>query len=185
MGKNSSFSKLTQSQDKEMSSSSRTPIIQSNPFSGWSNRAKFNLQYNLAVKTLTNDIALIMNKTTYDEFTLQLDLIADYIASIRNLPKTKRRKATCKFTYLQRGLDKTHKNKDFVYFSVLNSGPAGETLAAQPIVAQKEMKQLFEDEGDVKLRICTIDFYDDRSVIDFRGRNSIEHKRVTYYQRTI
>ena len=61
MGKNSSFSKLTQSQDKEMSSSSRTPIIQSNPFSGWSNRAKFNLQYNLAVKTLTNDIALIMN----------------------------------------------------------------------------------------------------------------------------
>jgi hypothetical protein len=121
-----------------------------------------------------------MNKTTFQEFTLQLDKIAEFIMINSDLPKTKRKQATYKFTYQQREL-----NKNFVYFSVLNSSPAGETLAAQPTAKQKEMKQLFEDDADAEMKVCFIDFYDDKTVIDFRAKVPNTPGRTSFYKRTI
>jgi len=96
----------------------------------------------------------------------QLQLIANYVETIKSLSKTTRKKLVMNFTFEQREKDL----KSFVYFSILNSGPAGETLVASPVSKQKELKNLFEDGEDISMVFCPIDFYDDKTVIELRCR---------------
>jgi proteasome lid subunit RPN8/RPN11 len=92
----------------------------------------------------------------------QLKIIEAFVQTVKYLDKVARRKAIMKFTYEKRTNDKT-----FVYFSVLNSGNAGETLSASPIAKQKEMKELFEDDNEMRMIVCFIELNDEKTVIDF------------------
>lgn len=53
----------------------------------------------------------------------------------------KLKKAICQWSYEKR----ENENKDFVYLAVLNSGPAGETLASSPLKSQNKKANSFFD----------------------------------------
>jgi len=131
----------------------------------------------LATYGVIGDIVLIkQGERTMDELypiiISQINALENAIIALpKELSPTERRKQICQWTYNKRQV-----NPEFAYWSVLNSGPAGETLAMSPLKSQKYLYSLIQVSGAAISAIC--DFKQDYTEIQVLDCSCIPFKEI-------
>jgi len=101
----------------------------------------------------------------YDVLIQQVKMISEFIKNLdHSLPIQKRMSAVSQFTYNQRETV----DKNFVYCGICSKGEEW-VLSGNPIVKQKEIKQLFGEtfKSDPWMRYF-INFFEDKTIIELQ-----------------